>query len=388
MSKLHELIAQYRQDKTKENFESIIRETQTCEMLWSAFSPTTKCHYIDYVDGAPTAFLFSEKSYCEAFCKKMKESGLTIGIAECGQKARLSMLADYHRCGVQSVILDNGFGYIVFDLLELVTPPDYSDRPEQDRPIFNPELMTAANRFFQCVENNSITPDKELQLLLHTYRGRYLVPVENEPVDQSVTIPQLMRGDGQKVIPFFTDRMEMKKLDEFQKYKAIVAGFDQIVELSKSGQIIVINPLGFNFTITPQVVEAVQNAVKAVPPEAWDNNGVVYTLDEEPAELIGSLNKLLDLEDKENVVKAAFLKGLRKQGTKGYLVVFDCGEADEETEKQLVDTLSEKAKALTGETPIMYVTAKSAPGKAGAQGVPFYRNITVDLSDPSDLPNW
>ena len=95
MSKMQELIKKYQQsDKDEKVLTEIIREIQTCEMLWVAFSPITKNFFVDLVQGSPTVFLFSEKEYCEAYCKHMKsKSNNTLGIVECPKKARLSIFS-------------------------------------------------------------------------------------------------------------------------------------------------------------------------------------------------------------------------------------------------------------------------------------------------------
>ena len=66
MSKIKELIVSYYESgEDKKIYEQIVKEIQTCESVWSAYSPITKNHFVDYVQGRPTAFLFFFFLYCQ-----------------------------------------------------------------------------------------------------------------------------------------------------------------------------------------------------------------------------------------------------------------------------------------------------------------------------------
>ena len=203
MSKLQDLIVSYYdENEDKAIFEKIVHEIQTCDKVWTAFSPVTKNHFVDYVQGRPTAFLFSEKEYCTMYCEHMKESGFEIGCAECSKENRLGMFADYHRSGFECVIVDNGKRYIFMELTELINIPDFKNEPEENRPMINPALVCSADRFFQCLAANAVSPDKELNMLVDTYYAKYIIPVVPEIKDNSATIPGLETSDGHKVVPF------------------------------------------------------------------------------------------------------------------------------------------------------------------------------------------
>ena len=378
MSLLQELIIEYNKEQKEEVYKKIIHEIQTCEMLYSAFSPVTKGHYVDYVNGMPTAFIFSEKGFCENFCKHIKADGMTTGIAECKKDSRLSMFADFHRSGFEAVLVDNGQHRIQIELPELINIPNFDNLPENERPVINPQLFLSASLFFQCLENKSVTPDKEMNLLVDTYNARFLIPADGEPQGNQITVPALERNDGKKVVPFFTDSTEAKKYDAKGRFKFFPADFKQMKEFTDAGETVVLNPFGFNFNITKQTCEGMISASKMVPK---DNAGraVIYTI-ERPSPML--VRKLSELCDEDGRVRKAYLKGIRKNGKNNVIVVLDCGDKPAEEAKEAVEHIYGRAKEIFSEEFEFFSTFNNI-GKLTADSTePFFEIITVDVSDP------
>ena len=383
MSKIQELIVSYYESgEDKKIYEQIVKEIQTCESVWSAYSPITKNHFVDYVQGRPTAFLFSEKEYCQKYCQHMKKEGFTVGSAECTKDNRLSMFADYHRSGFECIIVDNGLKYLIMELTDLINIPDYSDVPEKDRPVINPDLVCSADRLFQCMENKTVTPDKEINLLVETYNARYLIPVQGEVKNGEVTIPGLERNDGLKVVPFFTDIGEFRKFDSKGKFNVGGADYTQIESLCNTGETVVINPLGFNFTLTKQTIDAVHNAINAVPANARAERAVIYTPAKVPKPLIDGLNVIFDGIDG---IKAGYIKGLRKQNKDELLVIVDCGEMDADSYNAALDEVRQKAADIEIKETVEYIPAASDIGRTSINdSQPFFERIIVDVSVPPE----
>ncbi len=379
MNKMQELIKAYADRKTQENYRAIVSEIQTAEVLWSAFSPVTKGHFMDYVQGVPCAFIFSDKVFCENFCRHMKKSKLTVGVAECKKESRLAMLSDYHRSGIEGILIDNGQTHILVEMKDVINTPDFSNLPEKDRPVLNPGLVGSANRFFQCMENKTVTPDMELNLLTDTFRAKYLVPADDEPKNGQITVPALERNDGTKVVAFFTDIDELRKFEQSKQFKIVVGGFDQIESFCKGGQTVVINPFGFNFIVTDKTCEAVRNAAKVVPQNDAER-AVIFNPDGVPGELLDRISRLLDEYDE---VTAGYIRGLRKGGKSELMIVVECGD-DPEKAKEITDELSEKAKEFTKKQP-MFISTAYQMGKLAANGAkPFFQRIFIDASLPPE----
>ena len=379
MSKMQELIKAYAEKRTQENYRMIVSEVQTAKVLWSAYSPVTKGHFIDYVQGVACAFVFSEKKYCEDFCRHMLKSKMTVGVAECKKESRLAMLTDYHRSGIEGILVDNGQPHILVEMKDVINAPDFSDLPVKDRPILNPSLVSSANRFFQCMENKTVTPDMELNLLTDVYRAKYLVPAENKPKDGQITVPALERNDGAKIVPFFTDIDELRKFEQSKQFQIVVGGFEQLETFCKAGETVVINPFGFNFALTGKTCEAVHNAVKIVPQNDAER-AVIFTPEGVPEEL---LERICALFEEYDEITAGYVRGLRKNGTSELMIVVRCGE-DAEKAKTITDELSAKAKEFTKTVPIFTSTAYQMGNLAANGAIPFFERIFVDSSIPPE----
>ena len=380
MSKLQDLIIQYFDEgEDKEIYDRIINEIQTCDTLWTTYSPRTRNHYVDYVQGRPVAFLFSEKEYCDAYCEHMKaESNVTVGAAECGKEDRLQLFADYHRSGFEAIIADNGKRYLFIPLEDLINIPDYSSVPLEQRPIINPELVCSADRLFQCIENNTITPDKELNLLVDTYRAKFLIPVQGEIEGKSITLPTLERSDGVKVVQFFTDIGELRKFDKDEKYRTAITEFKQIEEICSHEETVVINPLGFNFTITQDTVEAIKKAVATVPDSDHSDRAVIYALPNPPQEFLDDLSTVLDTT---KGVEKAYFKGIRSIEGDGLLIVVDCGENDVKETEAILDSIRAMADESLIDTSVQYIAASTNIGRTASENTePFFERIIIDAT--------
>lgn len=382
MSKLQQLIKEYKNEPNADRLRAVIHEIQTCEMLWAAYSPVTKGHYVDYVQGLPSAFLFSEKSYCEDFCRHMKKTGITVGSAKCDRENRLPMFSDFYRSGFEGITIDNGKNFLFIEMQKVVNPPPIDKLPPEQRPIFNRSLVCSANRFFQCLENKSVTSDKELNMLVDTYNAKYIIPMTEEPKDGQITIPALERNDGKKVVPFFTDINEYRKFDLKGRFKVTVAGYDQIETFCNAGETVVINPMGFNFNIVRETCEIIRRAHDTVAGADDSDRAVIYTPDDIPMTLINELSTILDRIDG---TYGAYIKGLRKKGEKELLVVIDCGKADKDEARAVVEKVKEKAASVSSDRKIEYIPAESDIGRIVTKDTPpFFERIIIDATIAPD----
>lgn len=380
MSNMQTLIGEYKKTNDKKVFTEILNQIQTAPTIWVAFSPITRGYYVDYVQGAPTAFLFSEKSFCEDYCRHMKEENSTVGVAECSAKARLDMFSDLYRSGFEAVIVDNGKNFLFIEMEKLVNFPDFSNLPQDKRPVFNPSLVCSANRYFQCAESKTITPDKELNLLVDIYNATFLIPVQGEINGNQISVPGLERNDGKNVVPFFTDLSELRKFDKEAKFKAVSAKYEQIESFCNSGQTIVVNPFGFNFTIEKVTCEAIRKAVEAMPKLSEADKAVVYTPSSISQELIDALSSIID---KKHEVIRAYIKGLRKSGSNGMLVVLELSDySDTDGIKQLLEELGKQAASSIPDTNIEFIPERSDVGRMAANNaVPFYERVFLSFDE-------
>ena len=74
MNRIQELIIKYSNSRDNAVMHAIIEELQKREKLWSAYSLASKNHYIQFHEGLPTAYLFSEIEFCDAFREYLLDS--------------------------------------------------------------------------------------------------------------------------------------------------------------------------------------------------------------------------------------------------------------------------------------------------------------------------
>ena len=67
MSVLQDLIVKFNSKKNAELYTRIIKEIQSAEKIWTAFSDASNNYYLGNVNGSATAYLFSEKDFFDIF---------------------------------------------------------------------------------------------------------------------------------------------------------------------------------------------------------------------------------------------------------------------------------------------------------------------------------
>lgn len=382
MSNIQQLIQQYNETKDKKVYSNIIEGIRTQETLWIAYSQATKNYYVDYVDGRPTAFVFSQKEYYDAFQDYLLQKYIKVIGVENSAEMRPALFGDFYRSGFETVIVDNGQTFLIAEISEIAKKPDFSYMPEEKRPLTNPSLVCAADRFFQSYAVKRATSDMEYNMLVEIYNGKYLLPVlvknENGAIHEVGTdgkpiavIPKIKStDDGKSIIPVFTDWNELKKFDREDKFRASTIKFADIRKFCNDGNIVVINPFGFNMLIDEKSADIISTTV-ANSSENRGDNITIFNLDIIPGDMAKSLKNYFD---KTESIKAAYIKGIRRNGTTGYLIIVDCDNSNYDfsdiKEEIKPHTESFFADFIIYDTPL----GKKAVGKSA----PFYQKIRID----------
>ena len=135
MPTIQELIDEYARSKNPDFYKKIIKSVQTSNKLWAAYSPVTKNTYIEYFNGKPSAFIFSEKTFCEAFKEHLAVHKTEIETELCKPETRIQFFSDLFRCGVENIVLDNGKQFISMDIFDIIDKPDFSSLPKTERQL-------------------------------------------------------------------------------------------------------------------------------------------------------------------------------------------------------------------------------------------------------------
>lgn len=380
MSAIQELIVKYGKTNDKTYFDRIIYKIRTEPKIWTVYSPVTENHYLDYVKGAPTAFIFSEYDFCEDFKKYLGASNIKTQTEECVLNDRESMFSDMYRSGIELVVVDNGRTFLYVNLSDIYAEPDYSQLPTEERPISNPELVRDADRFFQLFDSGKNGKNIESLMMKDIYNGKYLLPIISDKnlngtkelhkvctgEGQMLNIPALIMKNGQNYIPVFTDWIELKRFDGEKICDGNVITFKDIEYFCESGARVSINPFGFNMIIDKNVIPSIKRAADI------ENDGItLFELESVPGEMISELTRLFDAS---GAVKSAYMRGIRQNGVSGYLIIADVEQGREGT----LSAVPEKTAPYAGNVPITIVKYDSAFGAQAAAGsYPFYENIKI-----------
>jgi len=283
MPEMQELIEKYARSKNSADYGEIVRLVQTCSKLWTVYSPVTKCRYTEYINGIPSAFIFSEKAFCQDFRKHCEKNNIQTETELCKSDTRIQFFSDLYRCGIERLVLDNGKKFIVMNLSDIIDRPDFSTLPPNERPVMNAELMLNANIFFQSVSSGNVSRSTQKSLLRELYKSRYLMPVmvdrdtKLDGMEESilkavssqsgtaVTVVAI-KTDERAVIPFFTDWTEFSRFDKDKQCAGNIMTFRDIEYLCSQGEKITINPFGFNMVIDRNAIELIKSVSSDIPP--------------------------------------------------------------------------------------------------------------------------
>ncbi len=416
MPDIQELITKYAQSKSPVDYGEIVKAVQTSNKLWTAYSPVTKCHYTEYIRGIPTAFVFSEKSFCEDFKQHVSKNRVQIETELCKPDKRLQLFSDLYRCGIENVLLDNGKKFTVMSLFDLIDKPDFSSLPENEQPVVNPNLMVGANIFFQNVGAGSVTKSHQKTLLRGLYTAKYLMPVivdrdtKLDGMEEStlkavysqsgtaITIVAI-KTDEKVIIPLFTDWTEFSRFDKDKQCTGNIVTFRDIEYLCGQGETVTVNPFGFNMVIDSNAVSVIKQLSADVQPSSPVYNEVheempvteqyeeytetpveeEYEQDyptEEPVTLFelrsvpnGMIQVLMYYMQNTEGINAAYLKGMAQGDNTSYLVVVDF-----DGDTAILDDIAEQVQQYSEGVPVYIIPHDSDLGQAAAQSTyPFYQ---------------
>ena len=153
---------------------------------------------------------------------------------------------------------------IAFDLEEIVKRPDFSQLPENQRPLFNPQLQLTGIYFMQEFRRGVEMSEKESlneleeEMAANLVKSKFLVAVEKqeEGKEENVQVPYIKNKNGDVFQPIFTDPGEFSKFNKEKKFKAVVVEFKNmdkiLIPLAKG---VVVNPQGFNLIVMSEQFE-------------------------------------------------------------------------------------------------------------------------------------
>ena len=258
--------------------DEIIREIQKQDSVWIAYSPATKNFYADFHRGAPTAFLFSEEKFCNAFKRYLETKNVNIETMENLAQNRIPLLSDLIRSGIEQVIVDNGQTFVIFEINDLIKTPDFSSLPKEERPVSNPSLIMHTNMYFQGISTGNTEKNVEYNMMKDIYEATFLMPIsvdgrcpENcvlQGFDTGTAVfdvPRIKLGASRTCIPLFTDWIELSKLDKEKICIGNTVDFNDILRICETGELVALNPLGFNLIMDKTTALSIRSRFETEP---------------------------------------------------------------------------------------------------------------------------
>ncbi|MGN0620412.1 MAG: enhanced serine sensitivity protein SseB C-terminal domain-containing protein [Porcipelethomonas sp.] len=341
MSAIQDLIVKYRENPNKEIYRAIITKIQNEESIWAAVSEASRNYYLGNENGGAAVYLFSEKEFGEKYAEHMKEKGITVNIVENKNELRMAFFGDIYRSGFDTVIMDNGQTYLRMNLFDIINKPDTSKLPKESRFVINPDLVRAANWFYQENDRGQASTSVWAALFKEIYSGEYIIPANVSKVkmevlgkefvvdkESEVVFPLLKNVDGKTFYPFFTDWNEFRKYDMKNEYSSLVGRFDDMKKLVKKADGVVINPYGSNIIITPELLGNIETAGRnAAGQNVKMKVGIPRV---RPVEIERKIT--VCLEDVPGV-RSASLRLADTDGKKKFIVCIDCEDFKAAAEK-------------------------------------------------------
>lgn len=366
MSNIQNLIKEYSTKKEQNIYNDILELIKKEETLWTVVSPVTKNYYLDYIKGSPSVFIFSDKEYAEVFKDYLMQQKIQVEIIENTADDRVTFFSDCFRSGRKSIVVDNGQSFLIAELSQIVELPDLKN---VNSPVVNPSLVCAADRFFQNLAVKKVSRDMEEILICEIYNGKFIMPTLKADDDSQLTIVQITGSDNKKYIPIFTDWNEYYKFDTKKQFEGNVIDFSNIEYFCSNGELIIINILGFKMTIDKNTATIIKSTADGNKNFNTDNQMTIFDLDVVPKELVNGLNEYFKTVDKIN---SAYIRGIRKNETAGYLIIVDFDGKKEE----IFAHIAEISKQYSENLPVDFAQYDSEFGKkAVGNASPFYEKI-------------
>ena len=252
----------------------VLKKLQMMEVMYVPYARATNMPFIvcDEETYNDQIFIFREEKDVQVFAKEYTAKSIPLMGVKFKNDQFLNFYTSLFTMGVNAIVYTEGEETVELELLELVQPPDYSQLPEEKRPLSNPQLQLTGLYFMQELrrkvdnEEKKNLPELEEEMAANLVKARYIVSMRvNEKDDEEVKkrkksevqVPFVKNNNGEIFQPVFTDVGEFNKFNREKNLKGVVMNFDKLQSiLMEQSKGIVVNPLGFNLIILKEQIPA------------------------------------------------------------------------------------------------------------------------------------
>ena len=79
-----------------------------------------KYFYLDFENGKPTAYIFTDKQFCEEYQDFMKHRKILVKMVEIKKEQRMLMFGELFRSGFEQLMINNGQNPLVISLFDMI----------------------------------------------------------------------------------------------------------------------------------------------------------------------------------------------------------------------------------------------------------------------------
>lgn len=249
------------------SMEEAVKELQTRERFFVAFSQATKLPYVtcDEESFNDQAWVFATEEEIKEFGKKKLEDKILLMGMRFEKKDFPRFYGTLYAIGVNSVVWNDGEEQIEVEIDKIAKQEDFSNLEPAKRPLLNPTLQLSGIYFMQELrrpvemDQKKNLRDLEEEFLVNIRKAEYLAAMEvNEEEPKKINIPYLKNKDGKILQPVFTDVMEFEKFARGKKLRLVKVTLDKLPGLMiQQAENYVVNPMGFNLVLSKEQISKI-----------------------------------------------------------------------------------------------------------------------------------
>ena len=242
--------------------EEAIKELQTREMVYVAYSQATKLPYVkcDEESYNDQAWIFSTEEQIKEFGKQLLEDKILLMGMRYAKKDYPRLYGTFYAIGINSVVWVDGEDKIEIDLPDIAKQADLSKLEPAQRPLLNPTLQLSGIYFMQELrrpvekEQHGNIRELEEELIVNLRKSEFLLAMDVDPENpKKINIPYLKNKKDEILQPVFTDVMELEKFTKGRKLRIAKVPFNKLPDLMIQQAIAyAVNPMGFNLILTKE----------------------------------------------------------------------------------------------------------------------------------------
>ena len=236
----------------------VLQKLQKMEAFYVLFSRGTNNPFIicDPDTYNDQVWIFEENKDLEEMAKPLIENKNALAAIKVENKSFLHFFTTLISIGVNAVMFVEKERKTEFDLEEIIRKPDYSNLPEKERPLLNPQMQISAIYFMQelrrgvKMEEKPTLKELEEEMAANLVKSKFLLAVEAGQEGEQMQVPYIKDKEGNVFQPVFTDPGAFSKFNGKKKFRAVMVDFKNMKKVVIPDAVgIVVNPQGFNLIV-------------------------------------------------------------------------------------------------------------------------------------------